>query len=177
MGTSSKAWMKSSSSTAPALDPSLPEKTPPQFRSTKCTEFGFFIETPCVKMILFNFLMSFKAFLTLRCRCAGSHLQTCWSRRRAVGTNPCSPPSSRTARLLWTRTRSGRRPPSHRPQSFCLGEEEEGAERGGSSHVTEQQRQQNCKENAEQAGRRTLTFLCLPSADAEGITHIPASPT
>ena len=58
-----------------------------------------------------------------------SDLQTWrWRRRQDVGMNPCSPSSSRTARLLWMRTRSGRRPPSHRPRSSCLEEEEQEGE-------------------------------------------------
>lgn len=69
----------------------------------------------------------------------GSDLQTwCWRRRRGVEMNPCSPSSSRTAWLLWTRTRSGRRPPSHRPQSFCLEEEEQKREAESSGHMTKQ---------------------------------------
>lgn len=109
VGTSSNAWMKSSSSTAPALDPSLPAEntaeriTDPQNAKT---------------VILFFFYILMNKF---GWRCGGSDLQTCCRRQRqGVEMNPCSPPSSRTARFLWTRTRSGRRPPSHRPRSSCL---------------------------------------------------------
>lgn len=52
--------------------------------------------------------------------------------------SPCSPSSSRTARLLWTRKRNGRRPPSHRPQSFCLEEGGRRKQTEGCGHVTEQ---------------------------------------
>lgn len=44
-------------------------------------------------------------------------------RWKAVGRSPCSLASCCTARLLWRRKRSGRRPLSHRPQSFCLEKE------------------------------------------------------
>lgn len=79
--------------------------------------------------------------------------------------SPCSRSSSRTARLLWTRTRSGRSPPSHRPQSFCLAEEEVGERnKRGSGQAAKQGAFREldpaplsvpeCR-----AGGRTLTFL------------------
>lgn len=56
---------------------------------------------------------------------SGSDLQTCcWRPRTAVGTSPCSPPSSQTQRLLWTR--NVRRPPTHRPQRFYLEDKQQG---------------------------------------------------
>lgn len=103
-GTSSKAWMKSSSSTAPAPEPSLPTDS----RHETCSKLHVTTTTRC---------------RTLVCG-GGSDLQTCWRQRTDVEMSPCSPPSFRTARLLWMKTKSGPHPLSHRPRSFYLEEKQ-----------------------------------------------------
>lgn len=113
----------------------------------------------------------------------GSDLQTWhWRRRRDVEMSPCSPSSSRTARLLWTRMRSGRRPLSHRPQSFCLEEEGRTRETEGSGHMTKLNQHEvyvtaQQPSNAEQEGGLLHFCILTFSWHWEDITHIPTSPT